>query len=159
MKKAILSLAVVSALALGACENTVGGMGTKQAVGTGGGAILGGLAGSQIGSGSGRMWATGAGVLLGALVGSEIGSSLDNADKAMAQQANQRALSSPIGQQISWNNPNSGNYGYVTPVNQGRDSSGNYCREYEQTIYVGGQAQTGRGTACQQSDGSWKIVS
>ncbi len=159
MKKAILSLTLVSALALGACENTMGGMGTKQAVGTGGGAILGGLAGSQIGSGSGRLWATGAGVLLGALVGSEIGSSLDNADKAMAQQANQRALSSPIGQQISWNNPNSGNYGYVTPLNDGRDAGGNYCREYTQTIYVGGQSQTGKGTACQQADGTWKIVS
>lgn len=158
MKKSVLSLALVSALALGACENTLGGMGTKQAVGTGGGAILGGLAGSQIGSGSGRMWATGAGVLLGALVGSEIGQSLDNADRAYAQQANQRALSSPIGQQISWNNPNSGNYGYVTPVNDGRDAAGNYCREYQQTIYVGGRQETGTGTACQQRDGTWKIM-
>ncbi len=157
MKKSILSLVLVSALALGACEN-MGNMGTKQTIGTGGGAILGGLAGSQIGGGSGRLWATGAGVLLGALVGSEIGASLDNADKAMALQANQRALSSPIGQQISWNNPNSGNYGYVTPVNDGRDGNGNYCREYTQSIYVGGRQETGKGTACQQSDGTWKIV-
>jgi surface antigen len=158
MKKSILSMVLVSALALTACENTLGSMGTKQTVGTGGGAILGGLAGSQIGGGSGRLWATGAGVLLGALVGSEIGKSLDNADRAYAQQANQRALSSPIGQQISWNNPNSGNYGYVTPINDGRDANGNYCREYTQTIYVGGRQETGKGTACQQSDGTWKIV-
>lgn len=158
MKKLILSFVMVSALALGACES-MRGMGTKQTVGTGSGAILGGLAGSQIGSGSGRLWATGAGVLLGALVGSEIGKSLDNADRAYAQQANQRALSSPIGQQISWNNPDSGNYGYVTPVRDGRDGSGNYCREYTQTIYVGGRQETGTGTACQQSDGTWQIMS
>jgi hypothetical protein len=32
------------------------------------------------------------------------------------------------------------------------------CREFEQTIMVGGQAQKGYGTTCQQPDGSWKIV-
>lgn len=158
MKKSIISLLLVSALTLGACES-MNGMGTKQTIGTGSGAILGGLAGSQIGGGSGRLWATGAGVLLGALVGSEIGKSLDNADRAYMQQANQRALSSPMGQQISWNNPDSGNYGYVTPVNDGRDAGGNYCREYTQTIYVGGRQETGTGTACQQPDGTWRIVS
>lgn len=159
MKKAILSLTLVSALALGACENTMGGMGTKQAVGTGGGAILGGLAGSQIGSGSGRLWATGAGVLLGGLLGSEIGSSLDRADQAYAQQANQRAYTAPVGETIRWNNPDTGNYGTITPVRDGRTQSGGYCREYQQTIYVGGKQQSGYGTACQQPDGSWKVVS
>lgn len=80
MKKTILTLALISTAALGAC-NTTQGMGNKQLLGTGGGAVLGGLAGSQVGGGSGRLWATGAGVLLGALLGSEIGSSLDRADQ------------------------------------------------------------------------------
>ena len=158
MKKAILTLALVSTAALAACENTMGGMGNKQLLGTGGGAVLGGLAGSQIGSGSGQLWATGAGVLLGALVGSEIGASLDKADVAYSQSANNRAYSAPIGETIRWNNPDSGNYGTVTPVRDGRTSSGAYCREYQQTIYVGGKQQSGYGQACQQPDGTWKVV-
>lgn len=158
MKKTIIALAMVAAVGLAGCES-MNHMGTKQTIGGVSGAALGGLAGSQIGSGSGRLWATGAGVLIGALVGSEIGSSLDKADRAMATQANQRALSAPIGEPISWNNPDSGNYGTVTPVRDGRSASGAYCREYQQTIYVGGQQETGYGTACQQPDGTWKIVS
>ena len=158
MKKTVLTLALISTAMLGAC-NTFDGAGNKQLIGTGGGAILGGLAGSTIGKGSGQLWATGAGVLLGGLLGSEIGSSLDRADQAYAQQANQRAYTAPVGETIRWNNPDSGNYGTITPVRDGRTQSGGYCREYLQTIYVGGKQQSGYGTACQQPDGSWKVVS
>ena len=157
MKKFILTLALVSTASLGAC-NTFDGAGNKQLIGGLGGAGLGGLAGSQIGSGSGRLWATGAGVLLGALAGSEIGSSLDRADQAYAAQATQSAYSAPVGQTIRWNNPDSGNYGTITPTRSGTDNSGRVCREYHQTIYVGGKQQSGYGTACQQSDGSWQVV-
>lgn len=38
-------------------------------------------------------------------------------------------------------------------------SNSDYCREYTRTIYVGGKPQQGYGTACQQADGSWKIIS
>lgn len=157
MKKTVLTLAIISTAALAGC-NTTSGMGNKQMIGTGGGAILGGLAGSQIGSGSGRLWATGAGVLLGALAGSEIGSSLDRADMAYAQRATHSAYTAPIGQTIRWNNPDSGNYGTITPTRSGVDNGGRVCREYTQTIYVGGRQQSGYGTACQQSDGSWQVV-
>lgn len=33
-----------------------------------------------------------------------------------------------------------------------------YCREYTKTVIVGGVEQTAYGTACWQSDGSWKLV-
>lgn len=158
MKKLILMTAMISTVALGACE-TFSGAGNKELIGGGGGAVLGGLAGSQVGSGSGRLWATGAGVLLGALAGSSVGRSLDKADMAYANQASYQAHNAPIGQAISWNNPDSGNYGTVTPVRDGRDASGAYCREYQQTIYVGGKQENGYGTACKQANGSWKIVS
>lgn len=157
-KKFGLVLMAAGALSLGACEsmNTAG---NKQLIGGGTGALLGGVLGSQVGGGSGRLWATGAGVLLGALAGSEIGSSLDKADKAYANQANQRALNAPVGETISWNNPDSGNYGTITPVKDGYSSSGRYCREYQQKIVVDGREQAAFGTACQQPDGSWQIIS
>ena len=157
MKKFGLVVLSLAAISLGAC-NTTEGVGTKQGVGTVGGAVLGGLAGSQIGGGSGQLWATGAGVLLGGLLGSEIGSSLDRADMAYARQANQRAYSAPVGETVSWNNPETGNYGTVTPTRDGYSSAGRYCREYQQTIVVGGRNESAYGTACQQPDGSWEIV-
>lgn len=153
-----LTVMTVAALAMVGCTNTMRGAGNKQVVGTGLGAVAGGLLGSQVGGGSGRLWATGAGVLLGALAGSEIGASLDNADRAYASQAQSRAYSAPVGESISWNNPNSGNYGTYTPTRDGYSSSGRYCREYQQTIVVGGRTEKGYGTACQQPDGSWEIV-
>lgn len=160
MKKFGLICMSVAALGLAACNTTGQGTGavSKQTMGGLGGAVLGGVAGSQFGKGSGQLWMTGAGVLLGALVGSEIGSSLDRADLAYANQANQRAYKAPVGETVRWNNPETGNYGSVTPTRDGYSSAGRYCREYQQTIVVGGKTESGYGQACQQPDGSWEIV-
>ncbi len=163
MKRITMMLALVATLGVSACNgqgfNGIGGMGTKQTVGAASGAVVGGLLGSKVGGGSGQLWATGAGALLGTLLGSEIGASLDRADRTYLAQANSAALEAPVGERISWNNPQSGNYGYVEPTRNGSDSAGRYCREYQQTIYVGGQQETGVGTACQRSDGTWELVS
>lgn len=152
----LFALLTISVFMLAACQQSTGL--SKENIGTGAGALLGGLAGSQVGGGSGRLWATGAGALLGALVGSEVGASLDRADRAYLNQANQKARSAPIGETISWDNPRTGNRGVVTPVREGSTQSGRYCREFQQTIYVGGREETGYGTACRQPDGSWEIV-
>ncbi|MBO6827157.1 MAG: glycine zipper 2TM domain-containing protein [Sneathiella sp.] len=128
-----------------------------------GGAVLGGvggaLLGSMIGSGSGRLVAVAAGTLVGAMIGSEIGKSLDAADRAAIDRAENRATTAPIGETITWSNPDSGNSGTVTPVREGRDTGGRYCREFRQTIEVGGRLEEGYGTACRQEDGSWQIMS
>lgn len=134
-------------------------MGQKQTAGTVLGAVGGGLLGSTIGKGSGRLVAVGAGTLLGGLIGSEIGNSLDKADQAAAAQAYHRAGDAPIGETITWRNPESGNYGTVTPSREGRSDDGRYCREYQSSIYVGGKVEQGVGTACRNPDGSWQIVS
>jgi len=141
---------------LAACQ--ADNMGTKETVGTLGGAAAGGLVGSTIGKGSGRVAATAAGVVLGGWLGNEIGSSLDKADRAELNSATNRAYSAPIGQQITWNNPQSGTAGTITPMRDGYANDGTYCREFQQTITIGGQQQQAYGRACQQPDGSWKIV-
>ena len=142
------------------CANQQGGepMISKQNIGALGGAVIGGVLGSQVGGGSGQLWATGAGAVLGGLVGSEIGKSLDKADRMYLNRAAEQAQTAPVGRSISWNNPDSGNRGTVTPVRDGRDGSNNYCREYETTVYIDGRAETGTGTACKQADGRWSIV-
>ena len=156
MKTKFLAAVALMAVALTGCQS-MQGQGNKQLIGTGSGAVIGGLLGSQVGKGSGAMVGVGVGTLLGALIGSEIGSSLDKADLAYANQAQNQAYRAPVGESVSWNNPDSGNYGTITPTREGKSTSGRYCREFSQTIYVEGRQQTGYGTACQNPDGTWQI--
>ena len=162
MKTKILALALASTLALGACaqngESNTWGMGNKETVGTGAGALVGGILGSKVGGGGGRLWATGAGALLGAFAGNSIGKSLDQADIAYHQQAAQQAYTAPLNKTISWDNPESGHSGTITPTREGKQAStGNPCREFKQAIMIDGQAQTAVSTACQNSDGTWSL--
>lgn len=161
MRRVFASLVLASFLA--ACaqgqgfDNSPGSFGAnKTTVGGLAGAGLGGLAGAQFGKGSGRLWTTGAGVLLGALAGSSIGSSLDKADQQYAQQGFNQAVAAPVGQPIQWNNPQSGNSGTYTTTRTG-SRNGLPCREFQQTIVVGGKTQQAVGQACQNGDGTWAI--
>ncbi len=38
------------------------------------------------------------------------------------------------------------------------DPNGAYCREYQQPVVIGGVSRKSYGTACQQPDGTWKIL-
>jgi surface antigen len=151
--KTVIAAAVVLLLGAGCAQQ-----GEKQTIGTIGGAALGGLLGSQFGSGTGKLVATGAGVFIGGLIGSEIGRSMDEVDRMKANQAINTAHAAPLGETITWNNPDSGHSGTVTPVRDGTSASGSYCREFLQTISIGGQTEEAYGTACRQPDGSWQIV-
>lgn len=157
------SIAIASAAALlAACQQQNGRpdpVVNKTNVGTIAGAALGGWAGHNIGSGSGQVVATIAGTLIGAGLGREIGGSLDRADIAYHDRTAQNALeNAQPGQTLPWSNPNTGVSGQVTPSNYYQTAGGQYCREYSQSITVGGQTERGYGTACRQADGSWKIV-
>lgn len=153
-------MAIVSVVAVGMALAGCADQGTKQTVGGVGGAVLGGLLGSQFGGGSGRLWATGAGAVIGALVGSQLGKSLDDNDRRNMEHTTQASLEhTQTGTTSTWTNPDSGHSGTVTPTKTYQSDSGQYCREYQQTIQVGGKTEEAFGTACRQPDGSWKIVS
>ncbi|MBL4906875.1 MAG: glycine zipper 2TM domain-containing protein [Sneathiella sp.] len=157
MSKTIIAGAMVILLAVAGCASQ------KNSPKQTGGAIIGGvggaLLGSMFGKGHGRLAAVAVGTLVGAMIGSEVGKSLDKADRAAIDRAENRATTSPMGETIKWNNPDSGNRGTVTPVRDGEDREGRYCREFRQTIEVGGKLEEGYGTACRQEDGSWQIMS
>jgi len=156
LKKVVIATAMVAMLA--GCQNSNAGQ--KQTGGAVLGGLIGGLAGSQIGGGSGKLWATGAGAVLGALLGSEVGASLDKADRAALERNTYQSFNAPLNQPIVWDNPSNSNRVIVTPTAEGRqEGTGAYCREYQQTIIVGGRSEQAFGRACQQPDGSWKIVS
>ena len=57
----------------------------------------------------------------------------------------------------SWNNPDSGNSGTVTPTQTMISANNQPCREFTTTVNIGGELSQAYGTACRQNDGSWKI--
>ena len=151
-----IALASVVVLGLASCQTADR---PKQTAGTVLGTVAGAVAGARFGKGSGRVAAGVAGALLGAFVGSQIGESLDRADRLAMQNSTNDALErSPSGNAVAWSNPDSGNYGTVTPAPAYKDSRGQYCREFTQTVTVGGRTEEAYGTACRQADGAWKIV-
>lgn len=156
MRRHLIAALSVCLLATGCAD--MQGIGPKQGIGTLGGAALGGLGGAQFGKGNGKLAMTAAGTLLGALVGNGIGSSLDKADEMYRQQDMTRAMTVPVGYEVPWNNPQSGNSGVIVPTRTGQRADGAQCREYQQTIYGGGRAQKGYGQACRQQDGTWQIA-
>jgi surface antigen len=133
-----------------------GGSLNKSDIGTAAGVIGGGVIGSTIGSGAGQVAATIGGALLGGMLGNNIGHSLDNADRAAYDNASQNALET--GKSKSWKNSHTGHRGTIHPHKSYTNDSGEYCREYTQSIYVSGKRHEGHGTACRQDDGTWQIV-
>jgi surface antigen len=117
------------------------------------------LIGSQIGGGRGTLVAVAIGTLAGALIGQGVGQSLDRADQLMMERNAQYALENThTNTTTTWRNPDSGNYGAITPVETYQTAGGQYCREYTQTVVVAGEKQQAYGTACRQPDGTWKII-
>lgn len=154
--KQLTALLLVFALLLAGCAPS---MGPKETGGTLLGAGTGALLGAQVGGGRGRLVAVAIGTLAGALIGQGIGQSLDRADQLAMERNAQYALENTRSNvATTWRNPDTGNYGSITPIETYQTRQGRYCREYTQTVVVGGQKQQAYGTACRQPDGTWLIV-
>ncbi len=127
----------------------------NEDVGTVGGAVVGGLLGSQFGGGSGRVAAAAGGALLGAFLGGKIGKTMDRQDQLEMQMALE---SSPTGRPKRWVNPENGNQYVVTPRRTYYVHEHQPCREYVTRATIGGKSEQIYGTACRQEDGSWKVI-
>src|SRR6266581_3531759 len=115
---AILLLVVVAATGCASLQDN-----PKAAIGGFGGAALGGLIAAAAGGGGAAI--AGA-VIGGALLGGLAGNALDQRDKRLAAEAQQRALeSAPTGKAVPWTNPDTGHQGTITPVRT-YQSSGTY---------------------------------
>lgn len=132
-----------------------GGSMSKESIGGITGAVVGGALGSRVGRGDGRGAATVAGAIIGAMIGSSVGRSLDAQDEARAQQVLEQ---NRTGQASSWVNPDSGAQVTVVPTQTYQNPTGQYCREYQTTVVVGGKRENAYGRACRQPDGSWQVV-
>lgn len=147
---------ILLAFTLSACQG-----GEKEGFGTLMGALGGAMVGSAISNnGNGG---TGNGLVIGALAGGIIGNSIgraaDKRDRERMYQAQHAALETyPSGQAATWYNPDTGNSGSYVPQPAQQNDNGQYCREFQQTVTIGGQTENAYGKACRQPDGDWKIV-
>tara|TARA_Y100001934_G_scaffold266650_1_gene346366 strand:- start:1420 stop:1872 length:453 start_codon:yes stop_codon:yes gene_type:complete len=148
---------MVSSLIFVSCE-TANQNASKQNTGALIGAAGGALLGSQFGKGKGKLIAVGLGTLLGAAIGGDIGRSMDEVDRLKMQQTAGIAFEkAPDNQSVAWENPNNGHKGSTVPTKTYYTNAGTPCREFQNTVIIGGNRETAYGIACRQSDGSWKI--
>ena len=146
-----LAVAAITLPVLIGCETT-----THAQQGQVIGGVLGGVIGSQVGDGTGNTAAIIIGTMAGSMIGRQIGQSMDDVDRMKTAQA---LNSNRTGQSTTWTNPDTGEQYTVTPTHT-YEQAGGPCREFELDATVGGEpGQSVSGTACLQSDGSWKVVS
>jgi surface antigen len=93
--------------------------------------------------------------LSGGIIGQKLGKSLAASDRQPALEAEYKALeTTQAGQAVAWANASTGHGGSVIAAQPYRVGSQN-CRQYTHTFSMGIPAQSVRGTACRNSDGSW----
>ncbi|MEK7118551.1 MAG: RT0821/Lpp0805 family surface protein [Patescibacteria group bacterium] len=119
------------------------------------GGVLGGLGGSMLGGGRGSIVGAIAGTFAGGYLGREVGRYMDQQDKMLRAEAVEKTI--VHGSDEVWENQRTGHYGRVKAGRQYQTRSG-YCREYVETVTIDGRPTSAHGTACQERDGSWRIV-
>tara|TARA_A100000171_G_scaffold27547_2_gene25643 strand:+ start:161 stop:1054 length:894 start_codon:yes stop_codon:yes gene_type:complete len=117
MNKAMLrgstALVMMSVLALGGCDKTTG-----QTIGSIVGVVGGTVLGAQFGKGTGQLFATAIGATAGYLIGDWVGEMLDPKDTQAVQQTTIQTLDTGgDGEQVTWNNPDTGAHAEITPTN------------------------------------------
>lgn len=152
MRKFAIVAGILALLVLPGCANF-----SREDQGTVLGGVLGGWLGSTIGNGNGRIVGAIAGTLAGGYLGNTVGRYMDQQDKLLHERALEKTL--VYGSNEMWRNPHTGHHGRVEAKSYFQDpSSMNYCREYTETIVVDVRPTSAHGTACQEPDGSWRIM-
>lgn len=118
------------------------------------GGILGGALGSEVGGGHGRTVATVIGTLLGSTIGGAVGRSMDDSDRIKVAHTLETVRT---GVPSQWRNPDTGNRYTVVPTRT-YETAGAPCREFTINGSIGAAKEKIYGTACRQSDGSWRTV-
>lgn len=131
--------------------------------------LTGSLIGAAVGAGAGALATKGksltailVGAAAGALLAGTVGKSLDAKDCQAARAAMQKMAQAPVGSQVDWVNPESGNRGsQVATSLPAMNASGQLCRTYHETVFVKNnpQPQQQDGTTCRDDNGDWHAVS
>ena len=98
------------------------------------------------------------GTMLAGFTGHPSAAYLDGGDINAARQAEQSALTAPLGQGVPWSNPQTGHTGVVAPVRDVPGYGGGLCRDFRLAIQINGQTDEVIGSACRQPNGYWAPV-
>tara|TARA_Y100000590_G_C15460226_1_gene916186 strand:- start:166 stop:636 length:471 start_codon:yes stop_codon:yes gene_type:complete len=155
MRLRIIITLIFSCILISSCKTTV----SKETVGKIAGSIQGGIIGSQFGKGQGKLISIAAGTMLGSIIGGTIGKYLDDKDKEIMLKTTKTMLENEnLGEQVSWQNPDTGNKGTVKANKSFKNNKNQLCKEFSQTVSTSKITEKSYGTACRQADGSWKII-
>ncbi|NQV81052.1 MAG: hypothetical protein HQ495_10900 [Alphaproteobacteria bacterium] len=98
-------------------------------------------------------------LILAALLATDVGKAITAADQLALERTTQTTLETiPIGTEATWRNPQTGNHGVIAPRKTFQKASGSYCREFTQTLVNGDVMEEALGTACRETDGTWKLA-
>jgi surface antigen len=81
---------------------------------------------------------------------------LNEEQQRLHEAAQVRATKADVDETIVWED--SGASGSVKTIRIGKSTSGRQCREFQQSISIGGKTEQAYGIACLQPDGAWEIV-
>ena len=160
-RKRRLAAALITIALLTACASTGNprrdAVRNQETAGALIGGVIGGVIGHQFGDGRGQDAMTILGAATGALIGGRL--ARDRAISRYEQEAAYLAFeSTPSGRPVPWHDPDGYSQGRYVPMRTWRNTSGRYCREYQQVVVIDGREQRAYGTACRQSDGSWRVM-
>ena len=144
--------ALIIVLLVSGCSSTKG---PNENTGMIIGGLIGGALGHQIGDGRGQTIATVIGAMAGTVIGGNVGRSMDETDQLKVAHSLETVRT---GVATSWNNPDTNTHYQIIPTRT-YENVGRPCREYQIEAEIGGKKELIYGTACRQSDGSWKVVS
>lgn len=151
-RRLVVAMAVGIAVLLGGCADLNF---SKEDQGMVIGGVLGGLGGSMLGGGRGSIIGAIAGTFAGGYLGRTVGRYMDNQDKMLHARAVERTVIQS--RDSAWENPRTGHHGRVHAGPRYETSAGP-CSKYEAYITIDGRETPAHGTACQERDGSWRIM-
>ncbi|MBL42616.1 MAG: hypothetical protein CMM49_08155 [Rhodospirillaceae bacterium] len=138
---------------LASCSNTQDSKKIGQVLG----AISGTIIGSKLGKGAGKNFYTASGAIVGSIIGKNLGEIISKTDIDYISSKTGEVLNdNEIGKKYSWKNSETGNSGYVKTERKFKNQNQN-CKEIKQVIKIKEKIKEIYSTACEQSDGSWRI--
>lgn len=152
MNKYLIFAALFASMTFTGCERN--NENTGQVIG----GITGAVIGSQFGKGSGKNVGIAIGAIAGSMVGGKIGAQMDEQDKMRQQQALNQATQAPMGQNVTWHNPETNHRGSITPIQEGYNAEGHYCRGLSQVVVIDGQESNSYHRVCYMGDNKWYLA-
>jgi surface antigen len=122
------------------------------------GSITGSVGGAQPVKGQSRVVTTAGAAVIGGIASSEAGRQMSDRERGIAANAEYRALEyGRSGAPMAWDYPATSHRGSIVPGRPYQKGS-QYCRTYTHTITRSASPEIVKGTACRESDGTWRSV-